>query len=106
MSKVFNESLNFLLLLSSDNKHSSLLQKKALIRYSSKAQQTAIRECFINLVAGNVPLSDLQKKQLLKHYKVIESLARKKTLSTGILVQKTNIISLVLKSMRPFLISK
>lgn len=105
MSKHLKDSLHFLLILASDKTESSISQKKNLIKNSSLKQRVALRECFMNLISNNIPLSDLQKQKLFKYFKIIENIARRKV-SSSYLVKHFQVIILVLTFIKPILLTK
>jgi hypothetical protein len=63
---------NFLSLLS----ELSLRQMKALISHFTKGQITALREVFVNILAGNVNLTPDQKKELAPYKTFIRKFAQ------------------------------
>ena len=71
------EHFQYLSLLgkSANNGH----RRRALVDYANKDEIQAIRECIMNLLAGNVPLSTAQVKKLKRHKNAMRILAHSKT---------------------------
>lgn len=58
--------------------YSNNLQQKQIISRAEKELIKCICECSLNILNGNVKLSDKQKKQLRKHKKVLRNLSSRK----------------------------
>lgn len=93
-SKRVCKNLNFLKYLSTCNAK----QRKAIIKTSNRDAILALVECCINVLRGNIQLTDGQKSRLKKHRKVLHNLCKKIPLAKRkqILVQKGGFLPLLL----------
>jgi hypothetical protein len=64
----------FLRLLS----RSSAKSRKVLLQQASKKELTTLFEICLNIIKGNIPLTNTQLKKLKKHQKLIRALSDKK----------------------------
>ncbi len=55
------------------------MERRKLLEKGGKPLQLCLRECAINVLKGNVPLTKSQLKKLGKHKKKIRDLSQKKT---------------------------
>ncbi len=55
------------------------VKRRQLLEKGGKPLQLCLRECAINVLKGNVPLTKTQLKQMSKHKKKIRDLSQKKT---------------------------
>ena len=53
--------------------------RKEILKQGGKPLQQCLRECAVNVLRGNVPLSKRQLSSLKKHKKQLRELAKKKT---------------------------
>ncbi len=98
MSALVKECAAYLRLLSSTVR----TQRKALLKTATRRQILAIKEIFVNLLRGNVPLSSQQKKTLSRHAKKIRQLATTR-LTKEKLMTYLSVVSQVLSCIVPFL---
>ncbi len=60
-------------------KRCGTVERRKLLEKGGKPLQLCLRECAINVLKGNVPLTKSQLKKLGKHKKKIRDLSQKKT---------------------------
>jgi len=54
-------------------------QRKALLKEGGKSLQLCLRECALNILKGNVPLTKCQKTKLKRYKQGIRDLSKKST---------------------------
>jgi hypothetical protein len=105
MSKLLKGNAYFLHLMS--DKSTSKIQVKALLQTISKDQLNALTEIAFNILKGNIPLTENQKKKLRQHRPSLRILGvkknsanrRKAVLKPFLVVTVLKIVSPVLKSL-------
>ena len=87
-------------------------QRKAILKSADRAIITAICECALNIISGNVKISDDKKKYLSKHKNLLRKLAHHKKERSWkqrkqILVQRgSGLLPLMLEPVMSFLLTK
>lgn len=77
-------------------------QHKALLKFIGKDQLLALREVTVNLLRGNIPISDKQKQNLKVYKKFLYCLATK-SVNRSELAKKVKVIASLLDIVRPMM---
>jgi hypothetical protein len=73
MSATIREAKHFINLLVSG----SNLQRKSLLKIATRQQIRAVKEIFVNILHGNIVLSESQKSTLQKYKNILRDLTQK-----------------------------
>lgn len=100
MSKRIQKHVHFLMLLA--DTEAPLAQKRSLINQATPNQLLALKEVIVNLVVGNIPLSESQKQKFREHKKLIEDWGDTE-FDKPSLVKKIDIVILIFSVARPYI---